>query len=57
MKILKALVYSAPATFLVSCASRATPVVPDMSPVGDGLRVIGFSLIGVAVVITLGRLL
>lgn len=53
----KALLYSAPASFLVSCASNPPPTVPDMGPIGDGLRVIGFALIGVAVVITLGRLL
>lgn len=41
---------------LAACVAKA-PTVPDMSPVGEGLKVIGFSLIGVAVVVTLGRLL
>lgn len=52
----KLLLHSAPAAFLVSCASQP-PTVPDMGPIGDGLRCIGYALIGVAVVITLGRLL
>jgi hypothetical protein len=31
--------------------------VTDTKPLGDGLKVIGFALIGASVVITLGRLL
>jgi hypothetical protein len=33
------------------------PIVADVKPLGDGLEVIGFAIIGAAVVITLGRLL
>jgi len=40
---------------LASCSASVGPAAPDMGPVGDGLKVIGFSLIGVAVVITVGR--
>jgi hypothetical protein len=43
-------------TWLSSC-TPAQPSAPDMTPVGDGLSVIGYSLIAVAVVITLGKLL
>lgn len=41
---------------LAACVAK-NPAGPDLSPVGDGLKVIGFSLIGVSVVLTLGRLL
>jgi hypothetical protein len=41
---------------LAACnPSNAGPAAPDMGPIGDGLKVIGFALIGVAVVITVGR--
>lgn len=41
---------------LAACNPSATgPAAPDMGPIGDGLKVIGFALIGVAVVITVGR--
>ena len=33
------------------------PLPPDLTPVGDGLKVLAFSMIGVAIVFTLGRLL
>lgn len=33
------------------------PPVTDVRPLGDGLKVIGFSLLGASVVLTLGRLL
>jgi hypothetical protein len=33
------------------------PPVPDMAPLGDGLKVIGYAVIGAAVVLTLGKLL
>ena len=42
---------------LVACTTSTGPAAPDMGPVGDGLKVIGFALIGVSVVVTLGRLL
>jgi hypothetical protein len=32
-------------------------VVTDTSPVGDGLKVIGFAMLGAAVVVVLGRML
>ena len=38
------------AILLVSCDSTV-PSGPDMTPVGDGLKTIGYSLISVAVVI------
>ncbi|MDB6078840.1 MAG: hypothetical protein JWO82_2587 [Akkermansiaceae bacterium] len=33
------------------------PVVTDTRPVGDGLKVVGYAILGGAVVVTLGRLL
>ncbi len=52
---------------LLLCASCAEPAAPDAvpspppvtdtRPVGDGLKVIGFALLGAAVVGALGRLL
>jgi hypothetical protein len=50
---------------LSSCSEappEATPsppsfVVTDTSPVGDGLKVIGFAMLGAAVVVVLGRML
>ena len=53
---MKVLLTAALATFLCSCSSAPVPSAPDMGPIGDGLSVIGFSLIAVAVVITLGRI-
>ena len=38
-------------------ASTPTPVITDTRPLGDGLKVIGFALLGASVVVTLGRLL
>ena len=32
------------------------PTVTDTAPVGDGLKVIGFALLGAAVVLVLGRM-
>lgn len=43
--------------FMAACTTSTGPAAPDMGPVGDGLKVIGFALLGVSVVITLGRLL
>lgn len=37
-------------------APRSLPVT-DTTPVGDGLKVIGFAMLGAAVVLVLGRLL
>ena len=42
---------------MVSCTSQAGPPAPDMTPIGEGLKVIGFALIATAVVITVGRFL
>lgn len=48
---------------LVSCTGDAAPPPPppvavtDTRPVGEGLKLIGFSLLGAAVVIVLGRLI
>jgi hypothetical protein len=42
---------------LAACSSHAGPAPIDMGPVGDGLSVIGYALIGMAVVITVGRFL
>lgn len=41
---------------LASCAAGGPPAV-DMRPVGDGLKLIGYALVGVSVVIVLGALL
>jgi hypothetical protein len=54
---LRTLSVSAFATFLVSCSETVTQTAPDYGPVGDGMKVIGYALIAVAVIITLGRLL
>jgi len=40
---------------LLACSSPAGPPPIDMGPIGDGLKVIGFALIGMSVVITVGR--
>lgn len=55
---MKILVVSLSLIGLFSCTpAPSTPPAPDMGPIGDGLSVIGFSLIAVAVVVTLGKLL
>jgi hypothetical protein len=46
-----------PVLLLAACSSPAGPAPIDMGPVGDGLSVIGYALIGMAVVITIGRFL
>lgn len=47
--------------FTASCNEEpvkvAPPPVTDVRPLGDGLKVIGFALLGASVVLTLGRLL
>jgi hypothetical protein len=40
-----------------SAPAPAPPPVTDTAPVGDGLKVIGFAMLGAAVVVVLGRLL
>ena len=43
---------------LASCSGGiAPPPVVDTEPIGAGLKLIGFALIGVAVVMVLGRLI
>ena len=39
---------------LAACTSATGPAPIDMGPIGDGLKVIGFALIGMSVVITVG---
>jgi hypothetical protein len=38
-------------------APKPPPVITDTRPVGDGLKVIGYALLGAAVVVVLGRML
>lgn len=46
-----------------SCTQRTPPIViskPDITdtkPVGEGLKVVGYAMLGAAVVVTLGRAL
>ena len=41
-----------------ACAGDPSPPpVPDMVPLGEGLKVIGYAVVGAAVVLTLGKLL
>ncbi len=40
-----------------SCASTVSAPVPDFGPVGDGLKVVGFAIVGAAVVISASRLI
>ncbi|MES2438575.1 MAG: hypothetical protein V4584_05900 [Verrucomicrobiota bacterium] len=43
--------------WLVSCGAQGGPPATDMTPVGDGLKLIGYALVGVSVVLVLGTLL
>jgi len=52
------------AGLVLACASCSEPApgppappVTDTAPVGDGLKVIGFALLGAAVVLVLGRMI
>jgi hypothetical protein len=38
-------------------APKPPPVITDTRPFGDGLKVIGYALLGAAVVVVLGRML
>lgn len=40
------------------CRDEAPPPprVPDMAPVGDGMKTLAYAVVGAAVVLTLGRL-
>ena len=45
------------ALLLAGCVEEPPPPpVPDMVPLGEGLKVIGYALVGAAVILTLGRL-
>ncbi|MGL5019944.1 MAG: hypothetical protein ACRDBP_17545 [Luteolibacter sp.] len=53
---MKALLALIAVVLLAACNPSATgPAAPDMGPIGADLKVLGFCLIGVAVVITAGR--
>ena len=61
---LKKLLLLPAAAFVIACAScgESTPEPPpppvtDTEPVGEGLKVIGYALLGAAVVGVLGRML
>ena len=54
---MKALLALVTGTMLAACTTNTGPPAPDMGPIGAGLKTIGFALIGVSVVTTLGRLL
>jgi len=45
------------ASCLASCGTHSGPPAVDMRPVGDGLKLIGYALVGVAVVIVMGTML
>lgn len=61
-KLLLLFLFAVPLAFS-SCrqeAPKSTPVPPvvtDTKPLGDGLKVIGFAILGASIVLTLGRLL
>ena len=40
---------------LAACKSGQPPEMPDLVPVGDGLKTLGYAVLGAAVVLTLGR--
>ena len=42
---------------LAGCGGTPVPPGPDMVPLGDGLKVIGYAVLAAAVVLTLGRLI
>jgi hypothetical protein len=43
---------------LTACGgTTVTPPVPDMVPLGDGIKVLAYAVIAAAVVVTLGKLL
>jgi len=58
MKNLLLLAAGAAVLGLAGCGGPSdVPPVPDMVPLGEGLKVIGFALIAAAVIVTLGKLL
>ena len=43
---------------LVACGGHAdSPPVPDLVPIGDGLKVVAYAVIAAAVIVVLGKLL
>ncbi len=61
---LKKLLLLPAAALVIACASCSEsgpapppPPVTDTEPVGEGLKVIGYALLGAAVVVVLGRML
>ena len=42
---------------LSGCGDAGAPPVPDMGPLGEGLKVIGYAVIAAAVIVTLGKLI
>lgn len=43
---------------LAACGGSASaPPVPDMVPLGDGIKVLAYAVIAAAVIVTLGKLL
>jgi hypothetical protein len=45
------------ALFLASCGTHDGPPAVDMRPVGEGLKLIGYALVGVSVVLVMGTML
>jgi len=56
-KILLLTAGGAAVLLLAGCGGSSAPPVPDLVPVGDGLKVVAYALIAAAVIITLGKLL
>ena len=55
---MKSLLLLSAVVLLAACNPSASgPAAPDMTPVGDGLKLIGYALVGVSVVLVLGTLL
>jgi len=42
---------------LAACGGTSAPPVPDMVPLGDGIKVLAYAVIAAAVIVTLGKLL
>ena len=57
-KTLMLLAGGAAVLLLAGCGGKPiTTPVPDLVPVGEGLRVIGYALVAAAVVLTFGKIL
>ena len=47
-----------PVLLLIACGGgSSSPAPPDLSPVGEGLKLIAFCMVGAAVVSVLGKLM